>query len=141
MKKFALMMVAMLAIGLVARADDDRVITFQQLPAPAQAFHKQHFAGKVPLTITVDRDDYTIYYESGEKVEFDKKGNWKDIDCRVSAVPPALVPEQIKAHLRGTFPGTTVIKLDKNRRGWEVKINNGMEIEYSRSFQVIDMDD
>ena len=135
------MMVALVAVSFSARADHDQVITFQQLPAAAQAFHNQHFAKKVPLTITMDWDDYTIYYQSGEKVEFNKQGNWKDVDCRASSVPSALVPQQIKTHVKATFPGTTILKLDHNRRGWEVKLNNGLEIEYNTAFQVIDVDD
>ena len=83
----------------------------------------------------------TVMYDSGEKVEFDKQGNWKDFDCRTSQVPAALIPEQIKTHIRATFPGTTIIKLDRNRRGYEVKLNNGLEVEYNRTFQVIDIDD
>ena len=102
---------------------------------------KQYFANKVPLVITMDWDDYTIVYDSGEKVEFDKQGNWKDIDCRSSFVPTELIPEQIKANIKTSFPGTTIIKLDRNRRGYEVKLNNGLEIEFNRDYQVIDIDD
>ena len=131
----------MLTIGLTAKADHDQVITFNQLPQAAQTLLKQHFATKVPLVVTMDWDDYTIVYDSGEKVEFDKQGNWKEFDCKTSMVPSELIPEQIKAHVRATFPGTTILKLDRNRRGYEIKLNNGLEIEYSRTFQVIDIDD
>ncbi|MBO4722194.1 MAG: PepSY-like domain-containing protein [Muribaculaceae bacterium] len=138
--KAILLMVAIL-IGFNAKADHDQVIAYSQLPANAQAMLKQHFADKVPLVITMDWDDYTIVYDSGEKVEFDKQGEWKEINCRTSFVPTALIPEQIKANVKTSFPGTTIIKLDRNLRGYEVKLNNGLEIEYNRSFQVIDIDD
>ncbi|MBQ9466669.1 MAG: PepSY-like domain-containing protein [Muribaculaceae bacterium] len=141
MKKYLLMLVALVAIVFVARADRDQVITFKQLPAAAQALHKQHFADKVPLVVTVDWDDYTVIYESGEKVEFDKQGEWKEVDCRVSAVPSALVPAQIKQHVKATFPGTQIIAIERARRGWEVKLNNGLDIEYGPTFKVIDIDD
>ena len=141
MKKLLFVLVAMLTIGLTAKADHDQVITFNQLPQAAQTLLKQHFATKVPLVVTMDWDDYTIVYDSGEKVEFDKQGNWKEFDCKTSMVPSELIPEQIKAHVRATFPGTTILKLDRNRRGYEIKLNNGLEIEYSRTFQVIDIDD
>ena len=35
--------------------DDDRVITFEQLPQPAQAFLKQHFANKVPAGVVPEQ--------------------------------------------------------------------------------------
>lgn len=141
MKKLLFVLLAVLTLGFSAKADHDQVINFNQLPQQAQALLKQHFANKVPLIVTMDWDDYTIVYDSGEKVEFDKQGKWKEIDCRTSSVPTALIPEQIKSHIRATFPGTTIIDLDRNRRGYEVKLNNGLEVEYSPSFQVIDIDD
>ena len=139
--KAILLLVAMMVMSFSAKADHDQVITFDQMPEVAQALHKQYFAGKVPLVVTVDWDDYTIRYESGEKVEFDKQGNWKEIDCRASQVPVELIPEEIKANIAATFPGTIILKIDRNRRGYEVKLNNGLEVEHSPTFQVIDIDD
>ena len=141
MKKYLFLLVAVLTLGFSAKADHDQVITYNQLPANAQALLKQYFANKVPLIVTMDWDDYTIMYDSGEKVEFDKQGEWKEIDCRTSFVPVALIPEQIKANVKTSFPGTTILKIDRNRRGYEVKLNNGLEIEFNRAFQVIDIDD
>lgn len=139
--KVILLLVVMMTMGLQAKADHDQVIPFNQMPEAAQAFLKQHFANKVPLVVTVDWDDYTIRYESGEKVEFDKNGNWKEIDCRSSIVPTELIPEEIKTNIASTFPGAMILKIDRNRRGYEVKLNNGLEVEYSPTFQVIDIDD
>ncbi len=142
MKKCLFALLAfVLTVCMPAKADNDRVITFEQLPAQAQAMLKQHFADKVPLIVTVDWDDYKVMYQSGERVEFDKKGNWKELDCRVSAVPTALIPEPIKVSVKTTFPGAVIIKLDRDRRGYDVKLNNGMELEFNKNFQVVDIDD
>ena len=140
MKKFLTLLFAFMALAFSAKADYDQVITFNQLPDQAQELLKQYFADKVPLIVTVDWDDYTIVYDSGEKVEFDKQGEWKEFNCRTSHVPSALIPEQIKSHIKSTFPGTTIIQLERNRRGYEVKLNNGLEVEYSPAFNVIDID-
>lgn len=139
--KAIIALVALLTISFSAKADHDKVITYDQLPQTAQVMLKQYFANKVPLVITMDWDDYTIMYESGEKIEFDKVGNWKDIESYSSTVPSALIPEQIKKSVKTSFPGTSIIKIDRNRRGYEVKLNNGLEIEFNREFQVIDIDD
>ena len=139
--KFIMLLAVMLTLSFNVKADHDQVITFEQLPAVAQTFHKEHFANKVPLVVTMDWDDYTIVYQSGEKVEYNKQGEWKNINCRVSAVPSVLIPEAIKTHIKTTFPGTSIIEIDRGRRGYEVKLNNGLEIEYNSSYQVIDIDD
>jgi len=142
MKKSLFALLAfVLTMCMPAQADNDRVITFEQLPAQAQTLLKQHFADKVPLIVTVDWDDYRVIYQSGEKVEFDKKGNWKELDCKVSYVPTALIPEAIKTSVKTTFPGAVIIKLDRDRRGYDVKLNNGMELEFNKNFQIVDIDD
>ena len=91
--------------------------------------------------ITVDWDDYTVMFQSGEKVEFDKKGNWREFSCKSSSVPAALIPEQIKAQVKKTFPGATIIKLDRDRRGYDVKLNNGMDLEFNKKFEIVEIDD
>lgn len=143
MKKtlFFLALVLTICLPIHLQADNDQVITFDRLPATAQATLKQHFANKVPLVITADWDDYKVMYQSGEKVEFDKKGNWRDIECKSSQVPIELIPEQIQTNVNASFPGAAVIEIDRDRRGYSVKLNNGLELEYNKNFQVIEVDD
>lgn len=140
-KRIFMMLTFVLTMCMSVMADNDRVITFDQLPTQAQTLLKKHFADKVPLVVTVDWDDYKVMYQSGEKVEFDKKGNWKEFECKTSAVPTALIPEQIKTKVKTTFPGAVILKLDRDRRGYSVKLNNGMEIEFDKKFQVVEIDD
>lgn len=140
-KRLFMMLTIVFTMCMSIMADNDRVITFDQLPTQAQTLLKKHFADKVPLVVTVDWDDYKVMYQSGEKVEFDKKGNWKEFECKTSAVPTALIPEQIKTKVKTTFPGATILKLDRDRRGYSVKLNNGMEIEFDKKFQVVEIDD
>lgn len=44
--KALLLLALMLIMGLVAKADNDRVITYEQLPQPAKDMIKAHFASK-----------------------------------------------------------------------------------------------
>ena len=138
---FVLALVMSICLPLTLMADNDQVITFDRLPATAQAMLKQNFSDKVPLVITADWDDYKVMYTNGDKVEFDKKGNWKDIECKTSQVPAALVPAQIVANVNATFPGATITEIDQDRRGYSVKLSNGLELEYNRSFQIVELDD
>lgn len=140
MKKSMFALVAMLLLLCVSAQANDRVITFDQLPQNAQTLVKTHFADKVPLIITADYDDYEILFESGEKIEFSRKGEWKDIECKTSAVPVALIPEQIKASIAKSFPAATIVCISRDRRGYEVELNNGLDVEFNKKFQVIEID-
>ena len=84
-------LVCMIAFQVKAVADNDKPIAVSQLPAVSQQVIKSHFAGKKVAmakqeTGLLDKN-YEVVFTSGEKVEFDKKGNWKEIDCKLSAVP------------------------------------------------------
>ena len=139
--KFLLMMAMVMTMSLTMSADDDdRVIAFDQLPQAAQTFLKANFANKVPLVVTADWDDYTIRYESGEKIEFNRSGDWKDIECYNNKVPTSVIPEQIVNYVKQNYPGKSVIKIERHRSVYEVKLNNGMEVEFNRNFQVIGVD-
>jgi hypothetical protein len=140
-KLLSILAVLVLTMSMAVMADNDRVITFDKLPQAAQTLLKANFANKVPVAVTADRDDYMVIYQSGEKVEFDKKGNWKELNCKTSSVPAALIPAQITNHVNATFPGATIVKIERDRRGYEVKLNNGMDIEYNKQFKVTEIGD
>ena len=138
---FVLALVMSICLPLTLMADNDQVITFDRLPATAQTMLKQNFSDKVPLVITADWDDYKVMYTNGDKVEFDKKGNWRDIECKGSQVPASLIPAEIAASVSSKFPGAVVTEIDQARRGYSVKLSNGLELEYNRNFQIVELDD
>ncbi|MBR1934967.1 MAG: PepSY-like domain-containing protein [Muribaculaceae bacterium] len=143
MKTFKILavLVAMFATNFAMKADNDRVITYQNLPATAQAFLKQHFPEKTPSFITADWDDFTVRYQTGEKVEFDTQGNWKDVECYGAAVPAALVPQAIDAAVKAQFPGMIIMKIERKYGGYEVKLSNGLEVKFNNAGQVMEIDD
>ncbi len=140
-KRIVLMLVLMLTMSMSMMADNIKVITFNQLPAQAQAILKQHFADKVPAVVTVEGKEYKVVYQSGEKAEFNKKGEWTEIDCNLLSVPAALIPEQIRATVQQTFPTATIIKIERVRKNYEVKLNNSMEMKFNKRFKMIEFDD
>ncbi|MBR5069466.1 MAG: PepSY-like domain-containing protein [Bacteroidales bacterium] len=143
MIKYILLVIALVAIVSfpIFWADNDKVITFDQLPQNVQVMLNKHLENKVPVIVTTDWDDYKIMYQSGEQFEFDKLGNWRDLDFWLSQVPSELVPEQILSNVKLTFPGTSIVKIERDNRGYDVKLSNGMELEYNSHFQIVDIDD
>ena len=51
--KFVMLLAVMLTLSFNLRADNDQVITFDQLPATAQGLLKQYFADKVRPSTTL----------------------------------------------------------------------------------------
>ena len=82
-RNISLALVALFTVSTTAMADDDRPIDFSQLPKTAQATVKKHFASSEVLYLTQDGiifKSYDVVFANGDKIEFDSKGNWKDVD-------------------------------------------------------------
>ena len=146
MKKI-LVTAALLFAGItVSRADNDRPITLEQLPAAAQTFLKTHFAD---LTLAYAVEDpkfvgseYEVTYTDRTEVEFRPNGEWSSVERRYAAVPASIVPAQISAYVaKSSFPNQYIKKIERDAYTWEIELSNGIEIKFDREFHVIDIDD
>ena len=121
--------------------DNDVKVTIDELPQAAKDLLDKNFGGKEVNNVTTDNDDFTVYYKSGEKVEFDKQGALKEVE-NMAGVPAALIPEKIKAAAEAAFAGAIITQFDhKDDGGYEVKLNNGKEIEFNSAFEQVRIDD
>lgn len=147
MKKLTVLLagLALLATSASALAADDRPISVAQLPAASQQFIKTHFAGVEVSYAKVDEEmlskTYDVVFVNGNKVEFAKDGAWKEVDCKYSEVPAAVVPAQIKAYVTKNHPQAKIVKIDRDKRDYEVKLSNGLELKFDLKFNVIGIDD
>lgn len=119
----------------------DRIIPVTQLPAQAQTFIKTYFADKTVAYAKQDGAKYEVKFNDGAEVEFDRKGNWDNVDCKFTAVPDAIVPEQIKNYVAANHPGALITKIDKERYGYEIELSNSLELKFDRNFNLFDIDD
>ncbi len=134
-----------LTFGLVTTAcADGKPITLSELPAKAQQTLKAHFKGHKAILVTKDRDgmghDYEVTFSNGEQIEFNKRGEWKDIECKRSRVPAALVPSFVKAYVRDHAPTTRVVKLSRDRDSYDVELSDRTELEFNKHGQLTDID-
>ena len=113
-------------------------------PAITQ-FVTQHFPDATVQMVMPDDDDIDVVLNDYTKIEFRRNNEWKKVDCEHSttftAVPAALVPEQITAYVTANFPNAIIKKLEKNFRSWEIELNNGLELKFNNSFKIMEIDD
>ncbi len=138
-------LVCLVTFQVSAVADNDKPVSMTQLPTTAQQLIKKHFSKKkvalAKLETGLFEKSYDVVFNNGEKVEFDRRGNWTEIDCKMSAVPAALVPAKIAQYVKSTYPGTKILKIEKDDNRYEIKLSNRLEITFNSSFQVVDIDD
>ncbi len=146
MKTLKYMMTALLLI-LVSTActGQDKSITVNELPAPAQEMIKKHFSNEKITIVLKDKDglrvSYDVMFNNGTKVEFNSKGEWAEIDTKPQAVPQALVPSAITDYAKKNYPDARIVQIEHDKRGYEINLSNGLEIRFNNQFKVTEIDD
>lgn len=138
MKKIIIAFVAIVCFGLsTAMAQNTN-------PAITE-FVAQYFPQATIQMVLPDDDDIDVMLSDYTKIEFRLNNEWKKVDCEYSttylAVPAELVPEQITAYVTNNFPQAVIKKLEKKFAGWEIELNNGLEVKFTNSFRVMEIDD
>lgn len=145
MKKIVFLFISLFAMNFVALAGNDKPIQVSEMPKAAQLFIKNHFADLSVAMAKVETDfldkNYDVVFTNGNKVEFDKKGNWTNVDCEHTQVPVAILPEAIRQYVAKNYPDAKVLKIEvTDRKGYDVELSNGFELEFDKRMNVIDVD-
>lgn len=146
MKRVLFAVLAIISVTAVfAVVDNDKIISKEQLPEAAKTFISSYFPGLDISYVKSEREligrNYEVAFVNGDKVEFDSKGNWVEVDCRYSQVPAQLVPERISKYVSGHYPNAKVLKYDREDRRHEVTLSNRLELTFNRNFEICDIDD
>jgi hypothetical protein len=124
---------------------EDRPISFSELPVEAQNFISTYFADEEVSHIELDRDvisvDYNVTFTSGTKLEFNSRGEWKEVDTRNSTVPAAIIPQGIAEYVKKNYPNREITEIKRNHTYTEVTLKGGLELTFNKNYQVVDVDD
>lgn len=133
MKKFLFVLLSLFAINVQLMAD--RPVEASQLPKAITEFIHKHFP-KVEVSYAKQDSDifernYTIVLTNGDKLEFTRKGEWTDLDCEHNQVPISAIPEPIRKYVNERYKNHKVTELKKERRHYDVKLSNDLELVFS----------
>ena len=144
---FRILMIAiccMVSCNMVANAGNDKPISVNALPAKAQTILQKHFNGQKVILATIESGvvsrSYDVVLQNGTKLEFDKKGNLTEIDCKQGIVPVQLIPQAIKNYLKDNYAGQSVKKIEIKKNEYEVELTNELDLTFNKHFQLIDID-
>ena len=144
MKKIILAIACVFTLVTNACADNSQPISQTQLPEKAQTFLATYFPeAKISLArkeIDVMELTYDVIFTDGCKVEFDRKGNWTEVDCLTHPLPSGIVPEAISKVIRAQYPDAQVTKIERDHRETDVKLTNRVELTFNKHMQLVDID-
>lgn len=137
---------SVLLTGMCCACDSlDRPIGVDRLPEAARQTLASHFKDQPVAYASVDEElfgkEYTVVFSDGVKIDFSGSGQWEKIDAGRSAVPSSVVPAPIRESIAARFPGRHVSQIERDRRGYEVELDNGMDLKYDRNFRLVEVDD
>ena len=134
----------MVSCNMAANAGNDKPIAVNALPVKAQTLLSNHFNNQKVMLATIESGvvsrSYDVVLQNGTKLEFDKKGNLTEIDCKLGIVPAKLIPQAIKNYLKDNYAGQSVKKIEMNKNEYEVELTNGFDLTFNKHFQLIDID-
>ncbi len=144
MKKLLVLFVCLFTMQAVVRADDDKPIKVSQMPQQAQLFIKKYFpkssVALAKMEVDLFSKSYEVIFTNGDKLEFDSKGGWTEVNCKYSEVPTEIIPSAIRTYVTQHHPDVKIIKIEKDSRDYEIELSNKWEIKFDRKFNVIDID-
>lgn len=125
--------------------DDDRdvVISFENLPANAQAFLNGKVAENDILRIIEKTDDgkksYEVKLVDGTELEFNSNGEWIEIDAEDNkAVADIFVPEAILSYVTSNYPTALIENIERMVNGYfEVELNNDVELYFDAEYNFV----
>ena len=141
--KLTICLIMGLLFALSANAQKT-VIKKEALPGNAQTFLKTHFGSKKPSYILEDKEilstEYKVQFSNQIEVEFDKKGNWKEVDAKTGKVPKSIIPKKIASYIKENFPKEDITKIEIGSSGYETKLTNGLELKFNLKGDFIKID-
>ena len=145
MKKILLSMLAVATLAVTPTMAEDVAITAKRLPEAAQKFLKSNFAQSKVISATHDRDfgdnDYSVLLDNGTKIEFDATGKWESVKSKNAKIPAGVIPVKIAGYIAEKYPSCTIEKIERKRYGYEVELNNDLDLRFGTDGRFIGLDD
>ncbi len=145
MKKLFLLLIASILGFMPMLADDDKMITREELPEKAQVFIDKHFANVDVLYAKAERDmgvvtSYDVVMDRDVKLEFNRKGEWKSVNCHRNRVPNSVLPKRILDYVNNKFVKAYVVEIERNMMGYDVKLSNDLDLEFDKEGNFLRID-
>jgi hypothetical protein len=113
----------------------DQPHDYSQLPQNAQKFAETYFKEVAVSAVTIDKDfgetTYNIRFGRID-VEFDRKGQWLNIDNAPISIYKEILPKQIFDYIQEKHPNIEIKEVERTFLGYNVELKNDMELLFNK---------
>lgn len=129
-------MIVCLILSAGVSAFADRIVDPQRLPASIAEAIGEWFPGETVTLAESDWGRYEVSLSGGASVEFSLLRNWEEMTS-VNGLPETALPDGVFAAARTAWPDALIVKIERQFRGYEAKLNNGMELYFTKDGRLI----
>lgn len=143
MKKIASIFIVLFAcLSLHA---EEQAITFGELPKNAKIFVLTYFKNIPFKEVYIERraslTQYEVKLKGGIDLQFDRTGLCTEVSCENGAVPDEIIPQKILLTTKKHFPKNYIRKFENNGRMYDLELDNGTVLTFSRTLRLVDIDE
>ena len=114
------------------------------VPEPIAAFVKQYFPNATIAGVEQDHDnggtEYDVYLSDGTQIDFDANNQWDKVENH-NGVPAALIPQAIATYVKSNYQNMAITKIDREYRGYDIELSNGLDLNFDKSGHFLGIDD
>lgn len=141
LKIMPLLMIAVVATAAASCSDKDEPIDPSKLPQKAQTFISTYYPSATIVTSKKDGNEYDVLLDEGTNIEFDKSGEWKDVDATVGmTIASGFYPAGIDAYVSANYPGTGINEISKEKHGYDVELLTGLDLRFNTAGEFLGID-
>lgn len=124
-----------LGVALMSCSSESISHDASKLPAKARDLISQNFNSAVSMVETEKSvgkvKEYEVILTDGVQVTFSGDGEWKSVDTPNNIpVPHGLVPTSISEFVAQKHAGAYIVGIEKNKKGFEVELSNGVDMQF-----------
>ncbi|HRO48228.1 MAG TPA: PepSY-like domain-containing protein [Niabella sp.] len=132
-----------LPVLLLASCTKEKVVGSNDLPATSTNYIITHFPDQTIVHAVKEFDDlqitYTVYLKNGVKIEFNQNGEVKEIEGN-SALPDSVIPSAILAYVNANYASEFIKEWKLERTKQEIKLSNGITLEFDKNGNFLRID-
>lgn len=144
-KSLIALVVALCSVGAV-QARDQVVRDVTLLPKVAQTFLSKNFKSGVSF-IKIEKTmgylhEYEVVLTDGTEVNFNRDGSWDNVETPGDkSVPSQIVPKAITNYVSKNFPRQRIVSIDKERHGYDIELQSGLDLVFDKAGNFKRIDD
>lgn len=130
--------------GLMTSVFSDRtsnMVFASQLPVAIKGFIRNHFPKQSIAHVTMDtginNPGYEVSLNDGANLYFSFTGIWSTVDCMAGKVPVSLIPVKVASQVDKQFGNTSVVKIGRSFKDYELLLSNGITLKYDQDANLI----